>query len=892
MEQMDLQGRWALCRGGASERPSRYTEEITLPDSLSHAGIGERQPLRLRDSLTDPYAWEGCAWFRREVELPASWAGLELQLFLERTRMTAVYWDGAEAGRGDSLCTPHRFRLPPSAPGRHVLEIAVSNTGYPTKGGHMTSPDTQTNWTGILGRILLQALPRQRVEQLQVLSATRADQVCFSLEATVPGPLRCQVDDEPPVTMEIPAGRSELSLRPAAPLALWDEFSPALHVLTVFFGGETVSVSFGIRHLEARGRKLLINGRELFLRGKHQGLVFPDTGYAPMTVEAWRENLLIAKSYGINHYRCHTCCPPEAAFIAADQLGVYLEPELPFWGTVEEAETEENRYLTEEGFRILREYGNHPSFVFFSLGNELWGSERRMEEMLREYRRADDRHLYTDGSNNFQFTPKILSGADFLCGVRLSAHRLYRGSYAMCDAPLGFLQTEAPNTLHTYDRAITVPENRAPASGGTVQIQFGTEAREVGADGTGPEPLPELPVISHEVGQYDMYPDYREIDRYTGVLQPENLRLWREKAAEKGLLPWADAFFRASGSLAVDCYRLEVEAALKSRELSGFQLLDLQDYPGQGGALVGVLNAFMESKGLIAPERWRAFCDDQVILAALPGFVLRSGEPLRADILLFRTDPAFAGTDADIEITCGDRVLHRSTLPIRREGRVESLGTLCWTPDPVEAPEICWLTLRVRGTGVSNRYRLTVYPADRVEITERFLRRGEEQVWIARSLPEAERLRAAGSPVLLIPGSEGCLPGEYCTDFWCYPMFRAISEQMGKPVPVGTLGCLIDADHPALRDFPTESYSVPEWYRLITHSHCDNLDGTDIEPIVWVIDHPSRAQRLGLLYLRPTAHGDLLVCTSRLWEIADAPEVQAFARSLMRWLLAGMPPRR
>ena len=70
------------------------------------------------------------------------------------------------------------------------------------------------------------------------------------------------------------------------------------------------------------------------LRGKHDGLIFPKTGYAPTDVNEWLRVLGIAKSYGINHYRFHTCCPPDAAFTAADLLGIYMEPELPFWGTI------------------------------------------------------------------------------------------------------------------------------------------------------------------------------------------------------------------------------------------------------------------------------------------------------------------------------------------------------------------------------------------------------------------------------------------------------------------------------------------------------------------------------------------------------------------------------
>ena len=889
MERIDLSGIWAmrLEHAAADLPPACYPDEIRLPDSTSHAQKGPRNHDRHPGHLTDPYAFEGCLRVRREVEIPESWAGLAVRLTLERSRKTTLFLDGQEVGSRDSLCTPHRYLLPPLLPGNHRLEIAVENTGYPTPGGHMTSPDTQTNWLGILGEMSLEALPAARIENLRILSGTSPEEVLFSLDATASGELCYAVDAEKPFRIPIEAGAHTLSFRPERPLSRWDEFSPALHTLRISLNGEAQTLSFGIRHLETRGRRLLINGRETFLRGTHEGLVFPKTGYAPMDTDSWLQVLRTTLAYGINHYRFHTCCPPEAAFAAADQLGVYLEPELPFWGTVAEEETAENRYLLEEGFRILREYGNHPSFALFSLGNELWGSRRRLEEMLETYHRADDRHLYTDGSNNFQFTPAILRNTDFLCGVRLSRDRLYRGSYATCDGPQGFVQTDEPNTAHCYDAILTMDEPETGQSGGSVQVQVGTGVREVSAEADGESLRPELPVISHEIGQYYTYPDYREINHYTGVLKAENLALLREKAEKNSLLPWAERFFRASGALAADCYRRELEAALKSEELSGFQLLDLQDYPGQGTALVGMLNALRESKGIISPEAWRHFCAPTVIMAALPRFVFSTEETIRADLLLFRTAPEFRADRAEYCIQCGERILSGGFFPIREDRRVSRLGTIEWKPESFERPAICFLRLRVPGTEVENTYRFTLYPPCDVRILPDGIITEDGTIPIVRDRPEAERLTAAGEKVLLIPERGEQPEGTYCTDFWCYPMFRSISESMHKPVPVGTLGCLINPGHPALRHFPSETFSTPDWYHLITHSHCENLSGSDIEPIVWVIDNPDRAWRLALLYELPVAAGSVLVCSSRLWEIAERPEVRWFARGLTEYLLSG-----
>lgn len=84
---------------------------------------------------------------------------------------------------------------------------------------------------------------------------------------------------------------------------------------------------------------------------------------------------------------------------------------------------------------------------------------------------------------------------------------------------------------------------------------------------------------------------------------------------------------------------------------------------------------------------------------------------------------------------------------------------------------------------------------------------------------------------------EYTIPGTYCTDFWCYPMFASISESMNRPKPVGTMGLYIQSEHPALAEFVTEEYETPQWWDIITDAKAAILDGTDIEPIVWGIDN-------------------------------------------------------
>ena len=157
-----------------------------------------------------------------------------------------------------------------------------------------------------------------------------------------------------------------------------------------------------------------------------------------------------------------------------------------------------------------------------------------------------------------------------------------------------------------------------------------------------------------------------------------------------------------------------------------------------------------------------------------------------------------------------------------------------------------------------------------------------EELCITSNLTEMKFMLKQGRQVLYLPKYlKHKVPGFYCTDFWCYPMFRSISESMGKEIPVGTLGLNIHKHHQALGKFRCERWSTPQWYELVSHADCAILDGVRIHPIVQMIDNFERNHKLGLLFECNVGKGKLLVCTIRLSEIADRPETAQFAKSII-----------
>ena len=880
MMKIDLSGQWQVKLDAEKQEtmPQAYPETMMLPGTTSAAGLGMPNPAKERGCLTDAYRFEGAVWFMRTFTA-GDWTGEQTMLTLERTRKTTVYLDGRPIGHQESLCTPHRYFLPPVHAGEHTLVIRVDNTDYLTRGGHLTSPDTQSNWNGITGEISL-TVAHTLLTDLTVRPDLRRG--CLRVHGHIIGAPDGVAGIVLPGQMEhlLPYRRGVLDGE--CPLkgneAFWDEAHPEIHTISIDLDGDVYETTFGLRDVRTLGRRLLINGRETFLRGKVDNLLYPKTGYTPTDVASWMTILGIAKEYGINHYRYHTACPPDAAFTAADLLGVYMAPELPFWGTVAEEGEEgyderERDFLFQEGFRILREYGHHPSFLWLSLGNELWGSKDVLNRMMRAYREADDTKLYSSGANNYQFVPDVLDEENVFVGVRLGRERLIRGSYAMCDAPQGIVQTTAPESVSNYDASI-VPETLGQSGeAGKVQIQYGTGVKEVDAQ-SADALIPDVPVISHEVGQYVFYPDFSEISRYTGPLKPRNIEAMRENLERAGLYGEHEAFFRQTGHLAVDCYKREIETLLRSREVSGFQLLDLQDYTGQGTALVGVLNAMMENKGLISAEEWREFCAGTVVLGEFASFTGVMGEDIRFDVQISECDPEKQHTCIRCTLMDGERELYACDVaPGARHGRLTDAVSVTFPAEcyrDAMQERITRLTVAlILADGTRNHYPIWLIPPVDIRITREGIEKDGRMVAFVSAEEKAD------GAAIVVPSAEGQLPAEYCTDFWCYPMFRSISESMGKPVPVGTMGLSIDTASPLLKRFAQEDYTTPVWYAILQTAHVQRLPA-DIHPAVQMIDNTERCARLGILYQQE----GVWHLTARLWEKPDDPAVRALAWSL------------
>lgn len=890
---ISLEGQWGFMldttdtHSMAQQLSATCTDSLGLPGTTDTNRKGFYNPdMSQTMALSREYQFEGKALYKKTIEIPESWNQTSIRLFMERTKPTTVWIDGKEIGSNDNVSTPHQYDLSAIlTPGKHTLAIQVDNgrKAVPEKvfsSSHAYSASTQTNWNGIIGEFYLESMPVCGIDDIQVYpnvtdksvkvkvalrnkAATAAKgQLSFYAEATNTD----KKHKTPVTTIEVdltqPEQSYELSLGDNA--LLWSEFDPALYRLTVSLqteeSADTQQTTFGLRSFGAKGKQFTINDKITFLRGKHDACVFPLTAHTAMDVDTWRHYFRVAKEYGINHYRFHSWCPPEACFTAADIEGIYLQPELPIWGYVDIKDKVLCDYLLKEGYDLHEAYSNHASFVMFALGNEMTGEEA-LTLLMESFKKADNRHLYAAGSNNFLGMKGKLPGEEYYSTCRVGREQEgqfdthARASFSFADAyDGGYLNHTYPNSKMNFSTA---------------------------------QQLCDVPVIGHETGQYQVYPDYDEIKKYTGVLKPRNFEVFKKRLEDAGMGSQAKDFLIASGKWSALLYRADIEMNLRTPEWGGFQLLDLQDYPGQGSAYVGILNAFMESKGLIAPEEWRNFCSEVVPLFCTEKFCWTNAEVLTGDVEIANYSAGdLTGKQLSWTLTDSKQhVLERGMMPLQaKQGDLASIGTLEIPLSSLQQAEKVELTLKIDGTDYKNSYPLWIYPADNKA-------EPAGDIYVATDLDNQlmNKLREGGK-VLLFPSKEKyqvqTLGGLFQTDYWNYRMFKSICENINKPVSPGTLGILTNPEHPALVDFPTESHTNWQWFPIVKQSYPMILDRLpdNYRPVVQVIDNIERNHKLGLLFEFKVEKGSLLVCMSDLKAAWDKPETRQFYKSILKYM--------
>jgi hypothetical protein len=384
-----------------------------------------------------------------------------------------------------------------------------------------------------------------------------------------------------------------------------------------------------------------------------------------------------------------------------------------------------------------------------------------------------------------------------------------------------------------------------------------------------------VPLITHEVGQHTAYPNLRELEKYTGMFEPVYLNWIKGDVEKKGLLPIIDDYVKASGKLQTLLYKEEIERALKTPGIHGFQLLALCD---AGGSPVGVIDNFWEPKAYVDGKEFRQFCSEVVPLAWFKKAVHSNAESMvvQAGVANYYqnlTSRKLIGELSDIS----GRVLQRRELVVQQipKGTADKYGRFEFDLVKMPAPGQFRLSLRIEGTEYRNSWPIWVYP-EKAAITD-------DQIVITASFDAAEKALHEGKKVLLSPPSDKVkgTPGKFVTVFWSPTHF----SHWEKVSEAGTMGLLIDPQHPAFSAFPTEFHSDWQWWDLCKKSETLAYDGTDIQPLITVIDNYHRNRRLTNLFEVAVGKGKLIFSSIDLISSLDErTEARQLRHSLLQYM--------
>jgi len=810
--------------------------------------------------------YKGVAWYQVDVTIPGSWKDKAVELFIERAHWTtAVYIDDKLTGTGNSLATPHDYLLLKGlSAGEHRLSIRVDNRVNeinPGQNSHSISDHTQGNWNGMVGRIYMAAKPACFIKDVQLYPDIDRKQVVarIVIEHNPKSEKRVRL------TLQAVSAQSKLVLpmvtrtNSATPLSdtinviypmgahpeLWSEHHPNLYVMQVNLASDESqdvrTIHFGMRKFSSAGTQFLINGHPTILRGTLDCAAFPLTGYPPTDVASWLQILRTCKAFGLNHIRFHSWCPPEAAFTAGDKLGFYFQVECSSWanqGAVIGDGAPLDKYIYEESKKIIESYGNHPSFCLMDYGNEPAGNHTTeyLTSFVKYWKAKDPRRLYTSGSGW-----PIIAEADYNSTPDPRIQRWGEGINSIING-------KKPSTDYDWSAMISKWQH---------------------------------PTVSHEIGQWCVYPDFKEISKYKGVFKAHNFEIFRDQLATNGLSAYEEQFLNASGKLQALCYKADIEAALRTKGFGGFQLLGLEDFPGQGTALVGVLNAFYQPKSYITAVTYSRFCNDVVPLARFPKMTYLNDEILSVPVeisqfsehILKGVSPDWAITDATGKTIFSGKFDKRDIA----EGNGISLGLVKANLKTVVQPSE--LTLTVSVGKYANNWQFFVYP--------QHVKSSESKIIITDRLTDDVAAQLKKGAKVLLTLKKGTLKNEYggniaigfSSIFWNTAWTHGQAPE--------TLGILCAPRHPAFKYFPTRSYTDYQWWDAMTHSSPIMLDSVakGLHPIVRVIDDWVKARSLSLLFECRVGQGKLVVAgIDLLTDITDRPEAKQLAYSIENYM--------
>lgn len=869
---LDLCGDWefAMDAGGVGERERWYVPEAVWPETRALpvpgcweaqgvGGPGPSHPTTPESShrrLSGSYV--GAAWYRKRVVVPADWRDSVIWLKVGGVNAQGWFWvNGHFVAHLDSYCGSYRYDISDLVtPAGEATVVARVRNDVPSRKGVF-------NWMhrfgGLYRGVELEATGDPFLETAHtVVDATHAGvfwhvrvralrqggegRLHFAAESggRTAGRTSARLRIAPGQVVEVSA------FMPLEPFQFWSPEFPHLYHGRASLELEGAvrdahSHRFGLKTWEARGSDFYLNGARYHLRGYGDDFVYPLTLVSPASRSEHARRFQIARQYGFNYVRLHTHCELPEYFEAADEVGMMIQPELPYYGARPSAGAREY-FMPEADLReLIEHYRDHVSLAVYCAGNEGWMGSPTDEHLFRLGRELDPTRLFLhqDGGRN---TP---DNSDF-------------------------------DTLFEWD---------ARLDSATFE--------------------PARPVVLHEYLNLALAEDARLAPRYVGALLPAVTRqAFEDDLAAQGLDPdWGYRCLDAGYRLQSFWQKQGMEKARRDPRLDGQIFWTITDV-GAPFSCQGLLNQFWEPKHS-APEFFRAFNAPTVLLARLDRDppIYAGGERMEIAWILSHfektaerrarlawrlrgeTGELRTGHADALPLEVGITTVHRSTClvpAVERPVRARLEGLL----SPRTAPP---------GGGWSNAWDVWILPATRTtlghgsdlaagpELRRRLLSRypalapaelvggRTAPLLFSRRFGPAERAALAEGRTVLLLSLRG------------WPAVRS-GVQPGWWMIRGQAGTAL-ARHPAFGDFPHDGWLSPLFFRMVDRAVRREGVFQEVEPLM--LGHGRYGYLLYAFQVR-VGRGRLLATGLDL--LSGLPEADALLSRLVDYARAPLPP--
>lgn len=867
MNKIDLSGSWKyildeseMLNGKEVFKEGIYNDILNLPGTISSNKVGHKLHIASKkltkenlNGLKQEFSYLGWVWYQKEVLIPREWDGKNIVLFLERVMFESEVWiNGMKIGNNTSLSTPHKYKISKFIKFgvNNEIIIKINNKDVEEIGNYASgyTNETQTIWNGIVGEIALIKSEKLEFENIRIVSNSKKYTIELYgelyEEAVEKTALIFSVYGESNkfiAQKEVIIDKGERSVKiniKLRDIKFWNEFTPYLYKLNINYQDSNGIIKcndfkFGIREFKTKDKQFMINNMKIFLRGTLDCCTYPLTGYPPMDKETWKNNMQVIKDYGLNHIRFHSWCPPKAAFEAADELGLYLNIEGPFWmdtwmGFKVGSKESHYKYIPKEAKNIIDTYGNHPSFCMLSLGNELNGDFKLLENTLIHLKEKRPDILYTCSTN---FDRKLTPVEDYLAAGAANGIGI-RGQHYLDDLTRG--------TMLNYNEAVKNSDK---------------------------------PILAHEVGQYSVYPDINEVDEYKGVLKPMNIEVIKKDLQDKDLIKYAKEYKLGSGRLAGILYKAEIEAALRTTAFGGFQLLGLHDFPGQGTATVGLLNAFGKSKGIINKEEFKEFCSHTVLLFETEKRILAPNDKLNGNILIANySNYELKDIILNWKLVSGNKIIKKGEIQniFVKQGELLKINNTEIDLEEVNIAHLKFIA-EIKSMNLKNEWDIWKFQDEIVD---------KKDVTIVQEYNEEVITKLdKGEKILLLPKKETIkngIKGNFVPVFWSPVFFLSKAS----------LGIWCHNDNKIFKDFPTDRYVNYQWKNILENSCIMNIDilPKEFDPIVNVIPNFFNNSKATNLLEARVKKGKLVICTVQFDDNNMSVEETSLLNSILNYM--------